>query len=123
MDLSPRDMLCLGSLRRLATLRLLRCSVQDRAALLALAPLSRLGCLEMRVVQGAGAEILDELLKCLVGLTSLQLEIWLPVAKPPKLKHLSALTRLQRLGYKQGPVQTSLPGLMHLPSLAHLEVR
>lgn len=41
LQLSPRDMLCLGGLGRLATLRLLSCTVEEGPSMLALATLSQ----------------------------------------------------------------------------------
>ncbi len=52
----------------------------------------------------------------------LQLETWLPRNRAPKLKHLSSLTGLRQLCYKQTLVQAAIPGLEHLSALTALEV-
>ena len=47
LTLSPRDMLCLGALGRLATLRLLSCTVEEGASVLALAALTQASSLAL----------------------------------------------------------------------------
>lgn len=70
--LTPQDMLRLGGLHRLATLRLLRCTLEHPASLLALAGLAQLQCLELEGVVGAGPVVIDDLLPSLTGLQALK---------------------------------------------------
>ncbi len=73
LTLSPRDMLCLGGLPGLRTLRLLRCVVLPGASLLALATLSpQLACLKLQTVQGVLPAVVDDLLAQLTRLTALE---------------------------------------------------